>query len=159
MFFFKVFAWASRMQLRQPCQIDLPEGRKVSLLVQKRSFKKNIFVKKSVFLGTIPWTSIKQFSQHFLKVVSRMPKSFLSISKKDKRQKVFRKKRFSSKCFSGHVKWKFAFPVPITSCFLRESRKFFAQYPKQIKNHKILNFSLLLQKVFWTLQCSFDKPS
>ena len=235
MFFFKVFAWASRMQLWQPCQIDLPEGRKVSLLVQKRSYQKNIFVKKRFFLEIIPWTGIKQISQHFLKFfpkggktvssetyvcrkrsqghvkssfnfhvgkVDKSLKTLLSFSKDDQKHKIFRrkvssklshghvesifhstfwklfpecrklssqgpkktkgkkfskkqKKGFSSKCSSGHVKCKFDNPVEI---FSRGSRKFFAQNPKQLKNHETLNF-FYCSSFSGYLQCSFDKPS
>ena len=121
MFFFIVFAWASRMQLWQPYQIDLPEDRKISLLVQKNHIRKISLLKKSFFLEIIPWTGIKQISQHFLKF---FPKGGKTVSSET---------YVCWKRSQGHVKSSFNFHVGKVD----KSLKTLLSFSKDDQKHKI----------------------
>ena len=144
------------MQLWQPCQIDLPEDRKASLLVQKRSYKKISLLKKRFFLELIPWTGINNFHNTFWNFSPNAENVSLKLQKKDQKLKVL-KITFFFIVFLWARKMQICLSRPNNFMRFEGKPKVFAQYPKPIKNQKILKFSLLLQKVFWTLTMQFWK--
>ena len=84
-----------------------------------------------------------------------MPKIFLSNSKKRTKRLKFSKKRFFFIVFLWAHKMQICLSRPNNFMRFEGKPKVFAQYPKPIKNQKIIKFSLLLQKVFWTHTMQF----
>ena len=145
-----------KKQFGKPCRTNLPESRKFLIPVRKWSFK-NTFYKKIVFLKFIPWTRRKQFSQHFLKIFPECQELFSQTPKKDQKHKEIEKKTFLFIVFLWARKMQICISLPNNFMRFEGKPKVFAQYPKPIKNQKILKISLLLQKVFWTLTMQFWK--
>ena len=128
-FFFGMFPWTRRMQLRQPCRPSFTKSPNIFRSHSKKNYEKNMICSKNSFPSKCSSGHAKRsFDNPAGIFFIKRAKIFAPRSKKIINEYFFPIKNFSSKCSSGHVECSFENP---TKFLLAKVRNFFAQIPKK----------------------------